>query len=80
MTQAGIKKAVLFGLYARGDNTQNSDVDILAELPDDATLFELGGLKINLEEPLKMNVVVLTYKSISPRIKDSIRSNQYPLL
>ncbi len=80
LTQAGIKRAALFGSYARGDNTQNSDVDILVELPENATLFELGGLKVDLEETLKKNVDILTYKSLSPHIKDSILNNQYPLL
>jgi uncharacterized protein len=80
LTQAGVKKAALFGSYARGTNTQDSDVDILVELPEDATLFELGGLKVDLEEILKKNVDVLTYKSLSSHIKESILNNQYPLL
>ena len=77
---AEVKKAALFGSYVRGTNTNTSDIDILVELPDHATLFELGGLKINLEEELKQKVDVVTYKSISPIIKESILSNQYPLL
>ena len=80
LTQAGVKKAALFGSYARGTNTQESDVDILVELPEEATLFELGGLKVDLEETLQKKVDVLTYKSISPRIKESVLNNQYPLL
>lgn len=77
---AEVKKAALFGSYVRGNNTKTSDIDILVELPDDATLFELGGLKVTLEEELKRKVDVVTYKSISPIIKESILSNQYPLL
>jgi len=80
LAQAGVKRAALFGSYARGTNTQTSDIDILVELPEDATLFELGGLKVDLEETLKKKVDVLTYKSISPRIKESILNDQYPLL
>lgn len=80
LKQADIKKAALFGSYVRGTNTTASDIDILVELPDNATLFELGGLKVTLEEELKRKVDIVTYKSISPIIKDSILSNQYPLL
>ncbi len=77
---AEVKKAALFGSYVSGDNTKTSDIDILVELPENATLFELGGLKVTLEEELKKKVDVITYKSISPIIKESILSNQYPLL
>ena len=80
LKKAAIKKAALFGSYVRGDATKHSDVDILIELPEDATLFELGGLKVDLEEKLRKKVDVITYKSISSVIRDSILSNQYPLL
>lgn len=80
LKKAHVKKAALFGSYVRGTNTKRSDIDILVELPEDATLFELGGLKVTLEEELNQKVDVITYKSISPIIKDSILSNQYPIL
>ena len=80
LKQANIKRAALFGSYVRGENTNESDIDILVELPENATLFELGGLKVTLEEKLKKKVDVVTYKSISPIIKDSILNNQYPLI
>ena len=77
---AEIKKAALFGSYVRGDNTKQSDIDILVEMPENASLFELAGLKNDLEEKLKKNVDVVTYKSINPLIKDSILNNQYALI
>ena len=80
LKQANVKKAALFGSYVRGDNTKKSDIDMLVELPDSATLFELGGLKVTLEEKLNKKVDIVTYKSISPIIKDSILSNQYSLI
>lgn len=80
LKEAKVKRAALFGSYVRATNTKQSDIDILVELPDDATLFELGGLKVTLEEELKKKVDVVTYKSISPIIKESVLSNQYPLL
>ena len=80
LKQADVKKASIFGSYARGTEITTSDIDILVELPDNATLFELGGLKVTLEEKLEKNVDIVTYKSISPIIKDSILSHQYPLI
>jgi predicted nucleotidyltransferase len=80
LKQADVKKAAIFGSYASGTDIKTSDIDILVELPENATLFELGGLKVTLEEKLNKNVDIVTYKSISPIIKDSILSNQYPLI
>lgn len=80
LQQARVTKAALFGSYVRGDNTANSDIDILVELPENATLFELGGLKVDLEEILQKKVDVVPYKNIYPLIRDSILSNQYPIL
>ncbi|MGH7203414.1 MAG: nucleotidyltransferase family protein [Candidatus Levyibacteriota bacterium] len=80
LKQAKIKKAALFGSYVSATNTDENDIDILVELPETATLFELGGLKVNLEENLKKKVDIITYKSISPIIKDSVLNNQYLLL
>jgi len=80
LKKAEVKKAALFGSYVRGDNTSESDIDFLVELPENATLFELGRLKVSLEEELKKKVDVVTYKSISPIIKESILSNQYQLI
>jgi predicted nucleotidyltransferase len=80
LKNANVKKAALFGSYVRGDNTQKSDIDMLIELPEDATLFELGGLKLALEKKLQKKVDVVTYKSISLIIKDSVLNNQYPII
>jgi predicted nucleotidyltransferase len=80
LKQANVTKAALFGSYVRGDNTKDSDIDILVELPESATLFELGGLKIDLETTLQKKVDVVPYKSIYPLIKESILNNQYPIL
>jgi uncharacterized protein len=80
LKKANVTKAALFGSYVRGDNTRESDIDILVELPEHASLFELAGLKVDLEEKLQKKVDIVTYRSICPVIKDSVLSNQYPLL
>ena len=33
LKQAEVRKAALFGSYVRGDNNEDSDVDILVDLP-----------------------------------------------
>ncbi len=80
LKEANVKKAAIFGSYARGDNTNDSDVDILVDLPDKATLFDLAGIKQDLEEILKREVDVIEYEGINSLIKESILKHQYPIL
>lgn len=80
LKQGGVKKAAIFGSYVRGDNTVKSDVDILVDLPENATLIELVGIKQDIEEKLQKIVDVITYNGICPLIKKSILDNQYPIL
>ncbi|MCK9186313.1 nucleotidyltransferase family protein [Candidatus Gracilibacteria bacterium] len=71
-----VLKASIFGSFARGDNTENSDIDILVKLKKSKTLFDLIGLKIALEEKLDKKVDVLTYESINPLLKKIILQEQ----
>lgn len=71
-----VLKASIFGSFARGDNTKNSDIDLLVKLKKNKTLFDLIGLKIALEEKLDKKVDVLTYESINPLLKKTILQEQ----
>jgi hypothetical protein len=68
----GVKKASLFGSFARGEEKRGSDVDILVEMPDGSTLFSLVGLKLDLEKKIGRKVDLLTYRSIHRFIKKDI--------
>jgi predicted nucleotidyltransferase len=75
-----VKKAGIFGSVVRGEATDNSDVDILVELPDQASLFDLAGLKIDLEELLGKKVDVLTYNSLYHLLKEQILNEEVAIL
>ena len=68
----GIKKAGIFGSYARGDNKEGSDIDILAEVPGNVDLYDFVGIKLELEESLGKKVDFVEYCTIKPRIKERI--------
>jgi len=76
----GVKKASLFGSAVRGGMTKKSDIDILVRLPQRASLLDLAGLKIDLEEILGKKVDVLTYDSLHPLLRDRILDEQVPIL
>lgn len=76
LKKEGVLKASLFGSVARGEATQDSDIDLLVELPKDKSLFDLVGLELDLQEQLHTKVDVLTYKSIHPRIRDNVLADE----
>ena len=65
-------KIGIFGSYARGDDTENSDIDILVDFKRKITLFDLGGIKYDLTEILNRNVDIVTERSVNAKIKDYI--------
>lgn len=79
LKQANIKRAALFGSYARGDFDESSDVDILIEPPQDMGL-EFINLKLDLEDTLNKKVDLVSYNGMSKYLKDYILANQVPLL
>lgn len=76
----GVKRAGIFGSVVRGEAREDSDVDILVELPKDASLLDLVGLKIDLEEVLERKVDVLTYDSIYHLLREPILKEQVEIL
>ncbi len=65
----GVSRSDLFGSFARGDNDDQSDVDILIDAPEEMSLFDLIYLKDDLEKELRREVDVVTYDSVNKYIK-----------
>ena len=80
LKEAGVKRSSLFGSYVRGEETRNSDIDLLIEAPKNMSLFGLAGLQIDLEEILNKKVDVITYNSINHLLKDYILKDQVRIL
>lgn len=75
----GVKKATLFGSYARGDYDENSDIDILIQPPKGMGL-EFFGLKHSLEDTLQKKVDLITYNGIDKYLKPYILQHQKDIL
>ena len=75
-----VKKASLFGSIVRNKQTESSDIDILVEMPENASLLKLANLKLDLEEILKKKVDVLAFNSLHPSLRDKILLEQEALL
>jgi predicted nucleotidyltransferase len=68
----GVTKSDLFGSYARGDFNDQSDIDLLVDVPDGTSLFDIIYLKNDLEKTLGREVDVVTYDSVDKYLKPYI--------
>ncbi len=71
-----VKRAGLFGSYAKGENTETSDIDILVELGGNISLLEFVRIKLALEDHLNRKVDLVEYQAIKPRLKERILSEE----
>lgn len=62
----------IFGSVARGDNVPESDIDFLVDLEANRSLFDLGGLLMDLQELLGHRVDVTTERGLRPRIRERV--------
>lgn len=62
----------VFGSYVRGEQTEESDLDILVRFFDGATLFDLSGLSIFLEEELGIKADIVSERAVRDELKEAI--------
>ncbi len=76
LSSYGVKKATVFGSYARGSENNESDIDIIVELGKKMSLLDFVGLKLDLEDKLKRKVDLVQFKTLKPSIKDFVLKDQ----
>ncbi|HVV77177.1 MAG TPA: nucleotidyltransferase domain-containing protein [Mycobacteriales bacterium] len=69
----------VFGSVARGDNTADSDVDLLVDLEPGVGLFGLGRLERDLSGILRCPVDLIPADGVKPRIRDAVLADAVPL-
>ena len=76
-----IKKAGIFGSYAKGQQKKNSDVDILVEINNkNFSLLDLVKLKMVLENALKKKVDLIEYSTLHPIIKKTALKDEIKII
>jgi len=74
-----VKKAGVFGSYARGEQTKNSDIDILIE-PPKGIGWGIVTIQIELEDKLNKKVDLLTYNGINHLLRKRILEEEKRIL
>ena len=69
----------IFGSVLHGDDSESSDLDLLVDPLPGATLLDLGGIQIDLEELLGIPVDVLTPGDLPVKFREQVLLEARPL-
>lgn len=71
-THYKVREMEVFGSVVRNEQTETSDIDVLVDFEENASLFDLVGLGLFLEEKLNQKVDVVSKRALRKEIRDSI--------
>lgn len=69
----------VFGSVLRGQDVEGSDLDLLVDALPGTTLFDLGGLQIELEELLGVPVGLVTPGDLPKKFRDQVLAEARPI-
>lgn len=78
-SKRGASNVRVFGSVARGEADSKSDIDILVDLEPGRSLFDLGGLLMDLQDLLGYKVDVVTERGLRARIRERVLNEAIPL-
>lgn len=71
-SEYGVTSIGIFGSYVRNEQTPDSDVDVLVDMKDGKTLFDLLRLEYYLSDALGVKADVVLRDGIKKRLADRI--------
>ncbi|GAB3626098.1 nucleotidyltransferase [Pandoraea terrae] len=69
----------IFGSVLHGTDLDGSDLDLLVDALPGATLFDLGGLQVELESLLGVHVDLLTPADLPPKFRAKVLAEAQPV-
>lgn len=78
-TKYNVVEVRVFGSIFMNVDTSCSDVDLIVNLPDEATLLEYGKLKYELENVLRLSTDMLTYSGLNAEVLEHFKKNSLSL-
>jgi uncharacterized protein len=75
----GATSVRLFGSFARGEETADSDIDLLVEMEPNRSLFDIIAIKLDIEDLTGRTVDVVTIRGVSPYLAEKISKEAIPL-
>jgi predicted nucleotidyltransferase len=80
LCDGGVIEASVFGSFSRGEVQPDSDLDLLVRYQQTVSLFDVGGLKCELEKLLGIKVDLISRDYLKPRIKKRILKESVRIL
>jgi hypothetical protein len=72
MARYKAKEIGLFGSFVRGEQSADSDIDVLVDFEEEADLFDLVGLALRLEEELQRKVDVIPKRALRAELREAV--------
>ncbi|MGF1643456.1 MAG: nucleotidyltransferase family protein [Thiotrichales bacterium] len=73
------RNARVFGSVVHGEDTEDSDLDILIDPTPETTLFDIGAIRHKLLQLLGVPVDVLTPKALPEKFRETVLSEAVPI-
>jgi predicted nucleotidyltransferase len=75
----GVTDVRVFGSVARGEADEQSDIDLLVSVAPERSLFDLGGLLMDLQDLLGRQIDLVTERGLRPRLREQVLREALPL-
>ncbi len=79
LAQFGATNIQVFGSVARGEDTVDSDLDILLDFPPEVGLFKQCGIVADLMDILGCDVDMVEHKEVPEKAKERVLGEARPL-
>ena len=67
-----VRNVRVFGSVLHGDDTEESDLDILVDPTSDTTLMDIAKIQVEIAQLLKINVDVLTPNALPDKFREQV--------
>ena len=75
----GVKRVMLFGSYARGEATEDSDIDLHVWCKNLPGLIELSGFNLALQDALGKKVDIIPHDAMRKKLYERIKCDEVML-
>jgi uncharacterized protein len=80
LEKEGAESASVFGSFARGEETDKSDIDIIVKFKQTKSLLDLARIERIISEKIGIKVDLQTEKSVSPYIMKYIENEKLAII
>ena len=74
-----VKNVRVFGSVLHGDDTEDSDLDLLVDPTPETTLFDIAKIQVELKELLGVAVDVLTPRALPDKFREHVIQEAQPV-